>query len=227
MAMSLLRLLLLSLLTLAGFAGANAPEIIADTAERHARQQLQNQPGKISITISPIDSSRLPPCSAFEAFTPAGGRLIGRTQIGVRCLGPGTFTILVSAQIAVTGNYVTTSKALRGGQVIEAGDIIVANGDIGNLPSGFVQEASVVVGKTLRNSIGPGQVLRSDQFIAALVIRQGQNVKVTSSGSGFSVTAEGKAVANATVGQLVQVKMASGQTVTGTARADGSVEISF
>lgn len=215
------------LLAVAGFADANTPEIIADTAERHVRQQLQNLPGKISITTSPLDTSRLPPCTAFEAYTPAGGRLIGRTQIGVRCLGPSTFTVLVSAQIAVTGNYVTTSKALRGGQVIEAGDIIVASGDIGNLPSGFVQDAAAVVGKTLRNSIGPGQVLRSDQIMAALVIRQGQNVKVISTGSGFSVTAEGKAVANATIGQLVQVKMPSGQTITGTARADGSVEISF
>ena len=130
------------LLTLAGIADANTPEIVADTAERHVRQQLQNLPGKISITISPLDTSRLPPCTAFEAYTPAGGRLIGRTQIGVRCLGPSTFTVLVSAQIAVTGNYVTTSKALRGGQVIEAGDIIVASGDIGNLPSGFVQDAA-------------------------------------------------------------------------------------
>ena len=221
------RLLPLSFLLLAAPAVASTAEIVADTAERHARQQLQSLPGKVTITISPVDVSRLPPCSAFEAFTPPGGRLIGRTQIGVRCLGPGSYTILVSAQIAVTGTYVTTTKALRGGQIIEAGDIIVASGDIGNLPSGFVQEASTVVGKTLRNSIGAGQVLRSDQIMAALVIRQGQSVKVVSVGSGFSVTAEGKALGNGTVGQLVQVRMTSGQTVTGTARADGAVEISF
>lgn len=219
--------MLLCLLSLASAAGASALEIISDTAERHARQQLQGQPGKVSITISPLDTSRLPPCSAFEAFTPAGARLIGRTQIGVRCLSPGAFTVLVSAQIAVTGNYVTTSKALRAGQAIEAGDIIVANGDIGSLPSGFLQEASAVLGKTLRNSIGAGQILRSDQIIAPLVIRQGQSVKVISTGSGFSVSAEGKALSNGTVGQLVQVRMSSGQTVTGNARADGAVEIPF
>ena len=79
----------------------------------------------------------------------------------------------------------------------------------------------------MRNSLGAGQPLRSDQLLSPLVIRQGQTVRVISSGSGFSVSAEGKAINNATIGQLVQIRMESGQTVSGTARADGSVEISF
>lgn len=222
------RLLLLCLIAVATTAShANSAEIIADTAERHARQQLQGQPGKISIAISPLDVSRLPPCSAYEAFTPGGARLIGKTQIGVRCLGPSSFTVMLAAQIAVTGNYVTTSRALRAGQVIEAGDLILASGDIGNLPSGFIPDIPDAVGKTLRNSLAAGQILRSEQLSAPLVIRQGQNVKVITVGSGFAVSAEGKALGNAAVGQLVQVRMASGQTVSGTARADSSVEIPF
>jgi flagella basal body P-ring formation protein FlgA len=50
---------------------------------------------------------------------------------------------------------------------------------------------------------------------------------VVSRGSSFAVTAEGRALNNAAEGQLAQVRMASGQTVSGIARADGSVEISF
>jgi flagella basal body P-ring formation protein FlgA len=134
---------------------------------------------------------------------------------------------MVSAQIAVTGNYVTTSRPLRAGQVIEAGDLILASGDIGNLPTGFIQDTNGAVGKTLRNSLSGGQILRSDQLTAPMVIRQGQTVKVLTVGSGFAVSAEGKAMANAALGQLVQVRMTSGQSVTGTARADGSVEIPF
>jgi flagella basal body P-ring formation protein FlgA len=69
--------------------------------------------------------------------------------------------------------------------------------------------------------------LREDQLLAFLVIKQGQSVRVTSSGAGFSVSAEGKAINSASIGQQVQVKMESGQTVSGTAKADGSVEVSF
>ncbi len=222
------RLVLLCFLAATKTSAANGPDfIITDAAERHARQQLQSVPGKVSITITPVDVRRLPPCSAYEAFTPPGARLIGRTQIGVRCLTPGNFTLLVAAQIAVSGNYVTTSRPLRAGQVIEAGDLIVSNGDIGNLPNGFLQDATMAVGKTLRNSIGAGQILRSEQLLAPLVIRQGQTVKVISAGSGFSVSAEGKALGNASAGQLVQVRMNSGQVISGMARADSSIEITF
>jgi flagella basal body P-ring formation protein FlgA len=41
------------------------------------------------------------------------------------------------------------------------------------------------------------------------------------------VSAEGKALANVGVGQLAQVRTASGQTVSGVARPDGTVEVSF
>jgi flagella basal body P-ring formation protein FlgA len=46
-----------------------------------------------------------------------------------------------------------------------------------------------------------------------------------SSGEGFTISAEGKAQNNATQGQMVQVRVASGQTVSGVANANGAVEV--
>ena len=66
-----------------------------------------------------------------------------------------------------------------------------------------------------------------DQLLAPLVVRQGQSVRVVSKGSSFSVSAEGKALNNAADGQVAQVRMSSGQTVSGVAKADGSVEIAY
>ena len=57
---------------------------------------------------------------------------------------------------------------------------------------------------------------------------QNQNVKLISSGRGFSVTADGRALNNAAEGQLVQVRIpASGSVVSGTARAGAIVEVSY
>jgi flagella basal body P-ring formation protein FlgA len=67
--------------------------------------------------------------------------------------------------------------------------------------------------------------LRSDQLIAPWVVQQGQSVKMQSSGPGFSVSSEGKALNNAAAGQLVQVRTNSGQTVSGIARPGGIVEV--
>lgn len=209
------------------FAMAADSAMILDTAEQHIRLQTKNYPGKTTITMGQVDASRLSPCSALEAFTPQGSKIVGRTHIGVRCLSPNSWTILVPAQIAVAGNYVTTSRPLIAGQVISASDLVTLSGDISHLPTGVASDPSSVIGRTLRNSLGAGQTIRIDQLVAPLVIRQGQTVRVISTGNGFSVSAEGKAINNATAGQATQVRMNSGQTITGTARADGSVEIDF
>ena len=108
-----------------------------------------------------------------------------------------------------------------------ASDIVVVSGDLSTLPTGIIGDPQAVIGKTLRNSLAAGQPLRSDQLLAPLVIRQGQTVRVISAGPGFAVSAEGKALNNAAEGQVAQIRMNSGQTVSGIAKADGSVEISF
>ena len=202
-------------------------ELVMDTAERHVRLQTQGLPGKVSITMGKLDVSRLPPCSAMEAFTPPGSRLSGKTYIGVRCLGPAVWSVLVPVQIAVTGNNVTTTRPLAAGQILQAGDLSTLSGDMASLPTGIVTDPRLAIGKTLRNSLGAGQPLRGDQLLAPLVIRQGQTVRVISQGAGFAVSSEGKAINNAAEGQLAQIRMNSGQTVSGIARADGTVEISF
>ncbi|MGE5470020.1 MAG: flagellar basal body P-ring formation chaperone FlgA [Bacteroidota bacterium] len=202
-------------------------DAVADTAERFVRLQTQGLPGTVSITVGKLDTARLPACTAFEAFSPAGAKPSGKTLVGVRCLGPNIWSVLVPVQIAVTGNYVTTARPLAAGQALQAGDLAVNSGDLSQLPNSVVTDPATALGKTLRNSLGAGQPLRADQLLAPLVIRQGQTVRVVSSGAAFSVSAEGTALNNAAVGQLAQIRMSSGQTISGKARADGSVEVSF
>jgi flagella basal body P-ring formation protein FlgA len=201
--------------------------IVLDTAEQHLRLQTKGTTGTVTITMGQFDGSRLPPCTEHEAFTPQGSRLMGKTNVGVRCLSPNAWTVLVPAQIAVTGNYVTTSRALVAGQTIQPGDLSSVSGNVSQLPAGVISDPAAAIGRALRNSIGPGQPLRADQLLTAFVIKQGQSVRVISTGAGFSVSAEGKAINNAGVGEVVRVRMESGQTVSGKARADGIVEIFF
>src|SRR5574343_1094769 len=218
---------LLLLLAVASLVKTAETDIVIDTAERYVRLQTQGIPGKVLISMGKLDVSRLPACSAHEAFSPSGSRLSGKTHVGVRCLGPNIWSVLVPVQIAITGNYLTTARPIVAGQVITTSDIVVVTGDLTTLPTGIIGDPQAVIGKTLRNSLAAGQPLRSDQLLAPLVIRQGQTVRVISAGPGFAVSAEGKALNNAAEGQVAQIRMNSGQTVSGIAKADGSVEISF
>lgn len=207
---------------------ANAQNALTDVLDTYLRTQTQGLPGKISYSIGQLDPrTQLAPCSAFEPFLPNGSRLWGKTTVGIRCLGPATWTIYVPVQVRVSGQYLVAARPLPAGQMLSSGDIATRSGDLGMLPANIVTEEALAVGKTIKNGTAAGQPLRSDQLTAPWAVHQGQNVKLLSKGAGFSVSSEGKALNNAAEGQVAQVRTASGQTLSGIARTGGVVEISY
>lgn len=204
------------------------PAEVKRVIEDFLRVQTRGLPGRADFTVGAIDPhNNLVPCPALEAFLPAGGRPWGRTNVGVRCQLEGGWSIYVPVQVRVMGEYFVTARPLARGQAIAAGDLARRQGDLAELPAGVVTEEAQAIGKTLNVSVQSGQILRSDILRAPLAVQQGQSVRVVSRGKGFQVATEGKALANAADGQVVQVRTASGQTVSGIARTGGTVEVSY
>ncbi len=196
--------------------------------EDFLHSQTRGLPGKVSYRITPLDPrTQLAECEAFEPFFPTGSAPWGKTTIGVRCLGPSSWTIYIQAQVSVRANYLVAARPLAAGQTLGERDLIRRTGDLGTLPASVLFDAEQAIGKTIRIGIAAGQPLRSDQLIEPWAIQLGQNVKTVTRGVGFSVSSEGKALNNATEGQVVQVRTPSGQIVSGTARAGGIVEIAY
>lgn len=192
------------------------------------RTQTRGLPGKVSFRVTPLDPrTQLAECEVFDTFFPTGSGPWGKTTIGVRCLGPSSWTIYVQAHVSVQANYLVAARPLSAGQTLDESDFLRRTGDLGTLPSSVLLDAGQAVGKTVKIGIAAGQPLRSDQLIEPWAIQLGQNVKTVTRGAGFSVSSEGKALNNATEGQVVQVRTPSGQIVSGIARAGGVVEITY
>jgi flagella basal body P-ring formation protein FlgA len=194
----------------------------------YLRAQTTGLPGTVTVQIGQLDRhARLAACDAFEPFVPPGNRLWGNTTVGVRCLGPVRWTVYVPVQIRIAGNYLVAARQLAPGQQVGAADLLAQSGDLGALPARVLTDPAQAIGKTARQGVAAGQPLRSDLLSAAWVVQQGQSVKLLSSGAGFSVSNEGKALNNAAEGQVAQVRTASGQVVSGVARQGGIVEVSY
>ena len=99
--------------------------------------------------------------------------------------------------------------------------------DLTDLPAGILTDPDQAVGRTLAVSLPAARPLRGDMLRQAIVVQQNQSVKVVARGSGFAVANEGRALTNAVAGQVVQVRLANGQIVSGIARAGGSVEVKY
>lgn len=223
-----LLLLFASCCTLSPVASASEEDPIVALAERHAREQSRALPGRVTLEMGRLDPrTRLPPCPAPQAYTPPGARPMGKTQVGVRCTAPRAWNVLIPVHVRVTGSYVSTGRALPAGHLIQAEDLVSSEGELDSLPTGTVTDPAAVVGKTLRNALAAGQPLRAQQLLAPLVIRQGQSVRVVSRGSGFAVSAEGRALNDAAEGQMVRVRLSERRMVSGTATGEGNVEVNF
>lgn len=196
--------------------------------ESYLRKQTTGLPGQASFNINPVESNPgRGPCSALDVSMAPGARSIGRTTVLVRCRSEAGWAIYVPVQIRVVTEYLVSSRPLNQGQLISASDLARQNGDLGDLPNGVLLDPSQAVGQIAARPIPTGKPLMAELLRQAPVIQAGQSVKVVSRGPSFEVSSEGKALTAAADGKVVQVRLNTGQVVSGLARAGGVVEITF
>lgn len=196
--------------------------------EQFLATETAGLPGKVTVKVGAIDQRMsLAACPAPQAFLQPGARAWGKTTVGVRCPAPTPWTVYIQAQVSVVADYVAAAVPLAQGQPLEAGQLALMKGDIAAMPNGIVTDVAQAVGRSPTVSLAAGTPLRLDTLKSRPVVQQGQSVRLVSSGAGFSVSSEARAIGNASEGQVVQVRTASGAVVSGTARAGGMVEVAF
>ena len=188
--------------------------------------QVKNLPGQARYKIGPINAGALPAgCSNIAVTMDAGARQWGKTHVNVRCTEGSAWKLYVPVQINVAVDYLVSARPLSAGQLIGDGDIVRRQGDLADLPPGILTDPVQALGQTSTASLPADRPLRADMLRLPTVVKQGQSVKLVSGGAGFQVASEGRALGNATAGQVVQVRLGSGQVVSGIARSDGTVGI--
>lgn len=209
-------------------AGRQSVAQLRTTVEQFLQTQTTGLPGDVTVKVGAIDPrTALAACTAPEAFLQPGARAWGKTTVGVRCTAPSNWTIFVQAQVSVRADYVAAALPLAQGQPIEQAQLVLVKGDIATMPNGIVTDMAQAIGRTPTVSLAAGTPLRVDTLKSRPVVQQGQSVRLVSEGSGFSVSAEGKAIGNAGEGQVVQVRTRGGSVISGTARPGGMVEVAF
>lgn len=197
-------------------------------AEQFMKVQTTGLSGTVNIAVEPVDNRlNLAACTSPQAFMPNGGRLWGRTTIGIKCIAPSAWTVYVRATVQVIAEYIVTAAPLAQGQVIGPNDITKVKGDLSNLPNGTITDVSQAIGRTANISLALGAPIRQDALRSNRVVQQGQAVRVVSTGPGFQITTEARALTNGSEGQMVQAKTPAGQVVSGIAKAGGILEINY
>jgi flagella basal body P-ring formation protein FlgA len=207
------------------------PAMAADSAlvrkaiDEFLAQQIKGLPGKASFSVGTVDANRLgDACTGYDTIMAAGARPWGNTYVSISCRGGG-WTLRVPVKIQVVADYLVSSRPLTAGQTLTEDDVGRQSGELSVLPTGILMDKEQAIGRVASISLPAGRPLRSDMLRQPVVVQQGQSVRVVTVGNGFQVSSEGRALGNATIGQVAQVRLNSGQILSGVARPDGSVEI--
>jgi len=202
--------------------------VLRQVAEQFLQAQSAALPGAVTVTLGAVNQKMaLAACAAPQAFQQPGARAWGKTTVGVRCAAPTPWTVYIQAQVSVVADYVAAAVPLAPGQAIEQAQLVMVKGDIAALPNGVVTDMAQAVGRSSTMSLPSGAPLRLDLLRSKPVVQQGQMVRVVSSGAGFSVSAEARAIGSAGAGQVVQVRTPAGAILSGVAKAGGLVEVVF
>ena len=197
---------------------------IRSVAIAFVQQQSAAFPGKVTYKVDEIDPRiAMPSCAQLEAFLPAGSQFVGKTSIGVRCVAKHGWNIFIPVQINVSRSLLISAQQLPLGHILQEQDLSILTTET-SLTEGFT-DPKQVLGKVLRYGIAAGQVLREDMLRLPFSVTQGQIVKLIAQGDGFNIRSEGAALSNASEGQSVQVRIASGRVIGGVAHDNGIVEI--
>lgn len=203
------------------------PEPVTEAARQLLDRESAGLPGLVAVSVEPMQgANQLPECAQLEPFLPAGTRAWGQINVGVRCLAPVAWTVFLPARVSVMNDYLVTARPIRAGQIVASDDLTSEQGDLTALPSNILTDPAQAIGHHARYAIAAGNPLRATMLRIPPAVQQGQTVKVVSSGAGFSVTNEGRALSRAGAGESVKVRLKNGQVVTGTARSGGIVEVS-
>jgi len=222
---------------LVGAVSVSAAPVATDTTSDEAamaavetflKQEAARVPGytgQAEISVDRPRSSDLAACVSLQAFLPPGAKLRSRTSVGLRCTAPVAWTTYVQASLSVPIQYFVAARPVASGQRLSLDDLEAREGDALRLPAGAVTDPSTLVGMTATSRMTAGRPIRANGLRSADSVVRGQQVRITARGPGFVVNSDGHALETAPPGGTVQVRTASGQTLTGIVQRSGVVEI--
>ena len=218
-------------------AAAAAPSLAADfqeiapletLAKAEAAAQLPALSDKQRLMVGPIDPHlQLSRCNVpVKAAVSPGGHMRDRISVELRCAGTPSWHLYVPVRVIGTSTVVIAAHTIVAGSVLTDKDLSVEQRDLPELPPGYMDDPSVVVGLTAGRPISSGAVITNQFLLAAKAVQRGQTVTLMADADGMSVRMAGRALSDGLLNQRVRVvNLSSGRIVEGVARSEQVVEI--
>lgn len=181
---------------------------------------------RVEVEVGQLDPRlHLAPCQKVQPYLPQGGRLWGKSRIGLRCVqGPSPWNVFMPITVKVYGVALVAAVPLPTGSVLKETDLAQAEVDLAEGLTPAVTDMSQALGRTLTRALNPGEGVYSGNLRQRQWFAAGETVKLVASGAGFSVSSDAVAITPGFEGQPARVRTESGRMLTGAPTGDHTVE---
>ncbi len=148
--------------------------------------------------------------------------------VGMRCEGSFPWLVYVPSQIYLFKKVLAARQLIRRGELIQHSDLIAVTREITNLYFGYFQNQSKLIGKTAKNTIMPGSLIRPQQVTEPKLVLRGQLVILVAEFQGIKVKMNGRALNSGSRGRNIKVQnLSSKRIIEGTVIGKGLVKINL
>lgn len=129
-------------------------------------------------------------------------------------------------QAIVTVPAMVPVRRLAPGETITEADLAAADIPLANLPGAVLRLSGDLVGKEVQRALLADRPVAAASVREPRAIRRGERVLIAYSGAGIDLTAPGRALQDAILGEEIRVvNLASNRTITATAAGSGRVTV--
>lgn len=129
---------------------------------------------------------------------------VGRVALEVRCGADDAVLGYLQVKVAAIGNYIVSTARIDAGQTIDAGMLTSRRGPLQDLPNGSALRADQVLGRQAARGVEAGAVLALKAVRERWLVERNSRVSLRALGAGFSLSRDGKALDNGSLGSTVR-----------------------
>lgn len=182
------------------------------------------------INLSALDPRlQLPDCpEPLKVSSPNPAIKAGKNAINVRCSATQSWSIYLSAEVKIFAEVLVSTQAIKRGEILKASAIGSTRQELSQLRNGYTQNLEAIENLQAIHDIEVGKILSPRDFKIPLLIKQGDNVIISTHSPHFSINMSGIALGNAAKGQRIRVKNTeSGRVIQAIAEDSGKVSVNF
>jgi flagella basal body P-ring formation protein FlgA len=220
---------LVSLMYVVFTTNAGAAPPVSSQVEQLARAQLEKQAAAAGLVEPRFEMALMaarpaPPCAQPVTVEPAETRQLARLRFIARCPDPGGWRYEYLARAKLSALVAVAAAPVAANQPLTEEQVTVERRDVSNLADPISKPADAV-GQTSRRMLRAGDILRTSQLAAPLLVKRGDQVLMLARRDGIEVSTSGEALDAGSRGAAVRVRNgASGQVLRMRVTGAGTVE---